>query len=111
MAVVLTKSDEIGLFASIVAGCPEGYVRDILDGIKPDVENAIRNDYGSITVGLGREISDLHAERDRLSSEVEAIKANLDAVRARLQEARRTISQGEALAATLRQTVASIRSL
>jgi hypothetical protein len=108
---VLSKSDEIKLFESIVTGCPEGYVKDILSNIAPQVESAIRSDYGSISMDLEREVADLRAERDKLIAEVKVVQERSAKLQSEYRSAAYTISQAGVLAKQLKAAVAGIRDL
>lgn len=42
---MLTKAEEIANFQGLIASCPAGYVREILEAIAPDIERAVRSDF------------------------------------------------------------------
>jgi hypothetical protein len=46
---MLSKNEEIELLDRIIAGCPVGYVRDILVNEREDFIIAIKNDFGFIS--------------------------------------------------------------
>lgn len=107
----LTKSEEKELFSKIVAKCPEGYVKDILQSIAIDVNRAIDSDFGCISKNFGEEISDLHAERDELSNRVQSLREQSEKLQTEFRRAQRTIQDAGELRKQLQQTIAAIRSL
>lgn len=107
----LTKSEEKELFRNIVADCPEGYVRDILQSIAIDVFRAIDSDFGCITKSLETELSNLHAERDELSNKVQSLREQSEKLQTEYRRAQRTIQEAGELRKQLQQTIAAIRSL
>ena len=73
----MTKQQEIDRFNEMAAAQPEGsYLRSIMTGIAPEVESAIRNDFGFI---------DGHVLKKR-EEEVKAHEANIAALQKRVNE-------------------------
>ncbi|MDE2020767.1 MAG: hypothetical protein KGJ13_10560 [Patescibacteria group bacterium] len=78
----MSKQQEKDMFGMMVAGCPDGYVRSILDGIKIEVNNAIDNDFGFIDVvstwhqqkECREEIKKLADFRDCLKNEIKTLE-------------------------------------
>lgn len=64
---MMTKLEEKEWFANLIKISPDGYVRDILQGIEPEVCKAVECDYGFI---LFQDTEKLAAERDALKKEV-----------------------------------------
>ncbi|MDE2010491.1 MAG: hypothetical protein KGJ09_10530 [Candidatus Omnitrophica bacterium] len=78
----MTKQNEKDMFGMMVAGCPDGYVRSILEGITIQVNNAIDNDFGFIDVvstwhqqqECREEIKKLSGYRDCLKNDIVALE-------------------------------------
>jgi hypothetical protein len=47
---VMTKADEKALLAEMIEHCPDGYVKDILSDMQPEIERAITSDFGWVPV-------------------------------------------------------------
>lgn len=110
-AGMLSKSEEIQFFADLLSRCPDGYVRDILGSIQPEVERSIRNDLIDIRIDIQVEIGELQNEREQIRDTVERLKSERDSIRNELNRALRDIARAERLREELKKTVQSIRDL
>ena len=107
----LSKSEEIELFSGIVATLPDGYVRDILTDLEPQIESAIRSDFGCITADLQRDVAELRTERETLQNDIKRLREQSESMLASFNRAQRTIRDAETLQRSLRETVSKIRDL
>jgi septal ring factor EnvC (AmiA/AmiB activator) len=93
----LTKADEKALFAEIVEGCPEGYVKDILESIHLDVNRAIDSDFGFVDFA------------DHMRA-MEACRKSIAEARAELHKAQEAVKELERTAYQLTTGIGSIRA-
>ena len=107
----LTKSEEIELFSGIVETLSEGYIRDILKDLQPQIVDAVRNDFGFITADLQRDVADLKTERETLQTEIKRLREQSESMLTSFHRAQRVMREAETLQRSLREIVSKIRDL
>lgn len=95
----LSKAGEIQLYAELLAQCPEGYVRDILSAMQPEVDRAISSDFAFVDFAQRRIENEEHAaameaERKELAEitrKVELRRADYNELNAAVNQLRRAV--------------------
>ena len=78
MAGHMTKADEKALLSEMIEGCPDGYVKDILQDMRIEIEHAIDSDFGFVSLAERRLESEQHVEDMRKAKEtLSVIKAEI----------------------------------
>ena len=108
---VLSKSDEKRLLTTTIEQLPDGYFRDILTELKPEIVRAIDSDFGCIVFDSKREIDELNEEREKLRETVRALMIQRDEIRAEYYKAQECIRQAETLRRDLRNLVCDIKNI
>ncbi len=99
----LTKAAEMELFRQLVAGLPDGYIRDILTEAEPFIDSAIRSDLCSHSP-----ISGLIDRQRELAEEIADARRQLAEVIRDLATARRELA---AIDRRREETIAEVRTL
>ena len=107
----LSKADEVRLLDGIIRECPDGYIRDILRDLRPQIVDAVRNDFGCIFADLRRDLADLQAERETLKTETKRLSESFETMKKQFRQAQDLKREAETLARTLKDTVSRIRDL
>jgi hypothetical protein len=108
---VLSKSDEKRLLTTTIEHLPEGYLRDILTELKPEIVRAIECDFGCIAFDAKNEIDELNAEREKLRETVRALTIQRDELRAEFYKAQECIRRAETLRRDLRDLICDIKHI
>lgn len=81
---MMTKAQDKALLAKTVAKLPEGYTRDILSDLLPEMERAIDNDFAYIPVAIRIQ------QNEEFQTSLRAERAKLEALKAEVRQLERT---------------------
>jgi len=69
----LTKAEEKALLNEMIEGCPDGYVKDILTDMRPEIENAINSDFVYVDFAARRREATEHEAEMKKTRELLAV--------------------------------------
>lgn len=97
----MSKAEEKVMLKQLVAKLPDGYVRDIMQDMQPEIERAIESDFGFVPFSQRRIESELHrvemldarTKLDAVKREIRELEQKRNALENGVSELRATIRQ------------------
>lgn len=107
----LSKAQEIAILGAVVAQLPDGYLRDILTDLKPEIERAIRTDWCAIMTDFEQQRTAAESAAAEARKTAEKLTAAAERMQSEYNRAERRIAESVALRTQLKNTIQAIRDL